>query len=59
MRLLELDLPISEWADEEGIADEEITERLKKHAANKMAAKTANYSADLMRLAEKSLLPQF
>ena len=58
MRLLDLDLPISEWAAEEGIADEEITERLKKHAANKMAAKTANYSADLMRLAEKSLLLQ-
>ena len=36
----------------------EITERLKKNAANKMAAKTANYSADLMRLAEKSLLLQ-
>ena len=54
MRLLDLDLPISEWA-EEGIADEEITERLKKNAANKMAAKTANNSADLMRLAEKSL----
>lgn len=58
MRLLDLDLPISEWAAEEGIADEEITERLKKNAANKMAAKTANYSADLMRLAEKSLLLQ-
>ena len=58
VRLLDLDLPISEWAAEEGIADEEITERLKKHAANKMAAKTANYSADLMRLAEKSLLLQ-
>ena len=58
MRLLDLNLPISEWAAEEGIADEEITERLKKHTANKMAAKTANYSAELMRLAEKSLLLQ-
>ncbi len=57
-RLLQLELPISEWAAEEGIADEEIAERLKKHAANKMAAKTANYGADLMRLAEKSLLLQ-
>ena len=56
MRLLDLDLPISEWAAEEGIADEEITERLKKNAANKMAAKTANYSADLMRLAKSLLL---
>ena len=58
LRLTGLDLPIGDWAAEEGIADEEIAERLKKQAANKMAAKTANYGAELMRLAEKSLLLQ-
>ncbi len=58
LRLLGLDLPIAEWAGEEGIADEEITDRLKKQSASKMAAKTANYGAELMRLAEKSLLLQ-
>ena len=58
LRLLGLDLPIDEWAAEEGIADEEIAERLRKQAASKMAAKTANYGAELMRLAEKSLLLQ-
>ena len=57
-RLLGLDLPVAEWAAEEGIADEEITDRLKKEGAQKMAAKTANYGAELMRLAEKSLLLQ-
>ena len=58
LRLLGLDLPIDEWAAEEGIADEEIADRLRKKSASKMAAKTANYGAELMRLAEKSLLLQ-
>ena len=58
LRLLDLDLPIKEWAAEEGIAEEEIRERLMKESAQKMAAKTANYGAELMRLAEKSLLLQ-
>ena len=58
LRLTGLDLPIAEWAKEEGIADEEIRDRITKETANKMAAKTANYGAELMRLAEKSLLLQ-
>ena len=58
IRILGLDLPIKEWAAEEGIADEEIRERLIKASASKMAAKTANYGAELMRMAEKSLLLQ-
>ena len=58
VRILALDLPIKEWAAEEGIADEEIRERLMKASASKMAAKTANYGAELMRMAEKSLLLQ-
>ena len=57
-RVLALDLPVKEWAGEEGIADEEICERLMKESASKMAAKTANYGAELMRMAEKSLLLQ-
>jgi preprotein translocase subunit SecA len=58
LRLLDLDLPIKDWASEEGIADEEIRDRLMKQSANKMAAKTANYGVELMRMAEKSLLLQ-
>ena len=58
VRILGLDLPIKEWAAEEGIADEEIRERLMKESASKMAAKTANYGTELMRMAEKSLLLQ-
>jgi len=58
VRILGLDLPVKEWAAEEGIADEEIRERLMKESASKMAAKTANYGTELMRMAEKSLLLQ-
>ena len=58
VRVLGLDLPIKEWAGEEGIADEEMRERLLNESASKMAAKTANYGAELMRMAEKSLLLQ-
>ncbi|MEL0020811.1 MAG: preprotein translocase subunit SecA, partial [Rickettsiales bacterium] len=53
-----LDLPIKDWAQEEGIADEEIRTRLTDASNRKMASKTANYGAELMRLAEKSLLLQ-
>ena len=48
----------SEWAKEEGIADEEILERLIDTSDRKMAEKAANYGPELMRLAEKSLLLQ-
>ena len=58
LRLLALDLPVGEWAKEEGIADEEILERLIDASDRKMAEKAANYGPELMRLAEKSLLLQ-
>ena len=58
LRLFGLDLPIADWAAEEGIADEEIRTRLVDRADRHMAAKTANYGAEMMRLAEKSLLLQ-
>ena len=54
-----LDLPLADWAKEEGIAGDEIEERIVAAADRKMAEKTANYGADLMRMAEKSLLLQF
>ena len=57
-RLLGVDLPIKEWASEEGIADEEIRDRIAKEADVHVAAKLSNYGADIWRLAEKSLLLQ-
>ena len=58
LRLFGLDIPATEWAKEEGIADEEIRDRLQVMIDEKMAAKAVNYGADLMRMAEKNLLLQ-
>jgi len=58
LRLLALDLPIPEWAEEEGIADEEIRERITQASDRQAAGKVAKYGADIWRMAEKSLLLQ-
>ncbi len=58
LRVLGLDLPVAEWAGEEGIADEEIRDRVNGAADRLMAEKAANYTPEIMRLAEKSLLLQ-
>jgi len=57
-RLLNLDLPVAEWAKEEGIAETEMHERIMKAADDKMAAKAAGVGPAIMRMAEKSLLLQ-
>jgi preprotein translocase subunit SecA len=56
--VLGLDLPVDEWAKEEGIADEEVRERIERSAAETMAGKVAKYGADIMRYVEKSVLMQ-
>ena len=58
LRLFALDLPVAEWAREEGIADAEIRDRLVNAADRKAAEKVANYGPELMRSVEKSLLLQ-
>jgi preprotein translocase subunit SecA len=58
LRIFNLDLPIAEWAKEEGIADGELRERIAHAIDAKMAQKAANYGADIMRMAERSLLLQ-
>ena len=55
---LGLSVPVEEWAREEGIADQEIQERLLAASTRKMAEKAANYGSEIMRMAEKSLLLQ-
>jgi preprotein translocase subunit SecA len=57
-RILELDLPVDEWAKEEGIADEELLSRIERRADEHMAAKVAQWGADVMRYVEKSILLQ-
>ncbi len=56
LRVLNLDLEISQWADEEGIADAEILDRIQTAIDKKMAGKEHKYGAELMRMAEKSIL---
>ena len=57
-RILELDLPVDEWAKEEGIADEELLSRLDRRADEHMASKAGQWGADVMRYVEKSILLQ-
>ncbi len=56
--VLGLDLPIEAWAKEEGIAGEEVRERIIRAADEFMAAKAAKYGGEIMRYVEKSLLLQ-
>ena len=55
---LNLDEDIKQWADEEGVADQEILERLLEASNRRLAEKAANYGSDLFRMAEKSILLQ-
>ena len=55
---LGLDLPVRDWAQEEGVDDEQITERLEKAADEMMAKKTAQFGAESMRSIEKQILLQ-
>jgi preprotein translocase subunit SecA len=57
-RVLDLDLPVDEWAKEEGIADEEIFSRVERRADEHMAGKVAQWGADVLRYVEKSILLQ-
>ena len=56
--LLGLDLPIAEWAAEEGIANEEIQDRLLEAANVRAAERESLLTPDHMRTVEKSFLLQ-
>jgi len=56
--VLDIDLPVEEWAKEEGIAEEEVEERINKAANEKAAAKVAKYGPEAMRYVEKAILLQ-
>ncbi|GJM00752.1 MAG: protein translocase subunit SecA [Methyloligella sp.] len=57
-RVFNLQLPIKDWADEEGIADEEIIARLTDETKKSAAKKAVEIGPDLMRQVEKSVLLQ-
>jgi preprotein translocase subunit SecA len=57
-RVLNLDLPISDWAREEGIEETAIRDRVEQAANSAAAVKAANFGPEVMRYIEKSLLLQ-
>jgi preprotein translocase subunit SecA len=57
-RVLGLDLPVDQWAKEEGIANEELLARITRRADEHMAAKVAQWGPDVLRYVEKSILLQ-
>ena len=56
--LLNLDLPVEEWVKEEGIADEEIRERLRKASDESYAARVERNGAEVMAYVEKQVVLQ-
>ena len=56
--ILGLDVPVAEWAAEEGIANEEIEDRLLAAADARVKDREAAVSPEQMRLIEKSFLLQ-
>ncbi|RMH44012.1 MAG: preprotein translocase subunit SecA [Alphaproteobacteria bacterium] len=55
---LGIDVPIKAWAEEEGVDQDEIRERLYKAADEHMARKAADFGPDTMRQIEKQILLQ-
>jgi preprotein translocase subunit SecA len=55
---LNLDVPIAEWAQEEGIAEDDIVERLKKISDDLIAEKTERFGPEIMAYIERSVLLQ-
>ncbi len=58
LRYLGIDVPILEWAEEEGVDDEAIAERLYKASDEYMAQKAVQFGTENMRMIEKSILLQ-
>ena len=57
-RVFGLDLAIADWAKEEGIAEAEITERIKDAVNRHMAEKAVRFGLEVMRAIEKDVMVQ-
>ena len=55
---LNMDLPLMAWAEEEGVDDEAVVERIEKAADDMMAQKAEAFGAETMRTIEKQVLLQ-
>lgn len=58
IQYLNLDLPVEDWAKEEGIADSEIRERIRKLADEDYAGRIERNSDEVMTYVEKQVLLQ-
>ena len=56
--IFNLELPIADWAAEDGIADEEISTRLYDATSRVAANRAVEFTPDVMRQVEKSILLQ-
>ncbi|GAA6180783.1 preprotein translocase subunit SecA [Shimia sp. NS0008-38b] len=53
-----IDVPVIEWANEEGVDDDSVRERLEDAADEMMAAKATSFGPEAMRMIEKQVLLQ-
>lgn len=58
MERMNMDLPVIAWGEEEGVDDEEISERIEKAANEMMAQKAVAFGPEDMRRIEKQMLLQ-
>ena len=56
--LLSMEIPVAEWAAEEGVDDGDIRERLEDLSDKKMQEKADTFGSDVMRNIEKQILLQ-
>jgi len=55
---MDLDLPVADWAKEEGISEDEVNERLQKAASDGYAGQVEKNTPDVMRVVEKQIVLQ-
>ncbi len=55
---LNIELPIADWAEEEGVDQDEIAKRIEQAADTLMTGKTEAFGADTMQMIEKQVLLQ-
>ncbi|MEL6819321.1 MAG: preprotein translocase subunit SecA [Pseudomonadota bacterium] len=56
--LLNLDVPVRDWVNEEGIAEDDILERLSEATEKAAATRKAEFGDDVMQYVEKSVILQ-
>jgi preprotein translocase subunit SecA len=58
LEIFNVDLPIADWAKEEGIADEEVRERITRSVDELAASRSVRFTPEIMRQVEKAVLLQ-